>query len=638
MVGMLAEGFSSRRGRRGALIHHDAVNGLLRGRRGARLTALTSGGTIPDNADYQVLLEPESQIIGSVNEDLAVESMAGDVFQLGNATYRIQRVERGVVRVEDAHGATPSIPFWLGEAPGRSDELSAAVSRFRADMAERLRGDADGQRTLRWLMDDIGIAEPAALQLVEYLRSGHAALGCLPTQDTIVLERFFDEAGGMQLVVHSPYGSRINRAWGLALAQALLPQVQLRAAGGGDRGQHRAVAHHRAQLRARRSRALPAFGERARGADPGHARCADVHHPLALGGGRVAGAAALPRRPQGAAAARAHERRGPDRQRLSRPDRLRREPGRRARGARPSAGEPDDLRLPHRGHGHRGAAAAARGHRVRRHPRGGVRPDRAVAAGARGAVRAALRLSRRCAAGGAPHAGRHGPALARSGDRRRPRPARPRGDRARARRSLAGCDQPRRVARRAGVVRLLDRGRGPGGRGLERVARGAGRREAGSAPAPGGRQGVDRRGTPAANSRTLAGRQPGARDCRAQRLGRARMEPGGGADRDRARPAGGPGSRCAERARGAAGARARPDRGGPHRARSRRLRHARTLLGRRERRGMVRAPPARPRPYLHPQAPARGDRAGRGARLPALPVRLAARGGRCAHGRARCAR
>ena len=138
VVGMLAEGFTSRRGRRGALIHHDAVNGLLRGRRGARLTALTSGGTIPDNADYQVLLEPESQIIGSVNEDFAVESMAGDVFQLGNATYRILRVERGVVRVEDAHGAPPSIPFWLGEAPGRSDELSVAVSRLRADMAERL--------------------------------------------------------------------------------------------------------------------------------------------------------------------------------------------------------------------------------------------------------------------------------------------------------------------------------------------------------------------------------------------------------------------------------------------------------------------------------------------------------------------
>src|SRR5207237_3846511 len=138
VVGMLAEGFSGRRGRRGALVHHDGVNGVLRGRRGARVTAITSGGTIPDNADYQVLLEPENQIIGSVNEDFAVESLAGDVFQLGNTAYRIRRVERGTVRVEDAEGQPPNVPFWLGEAPGRSDELSAAVTRLREEVAPRL--------------------------------------------------------------------------------------------------------------------------------------------------------------------------------------------------------------------------------------------------------------------------------------------------------------------------------------------------------------------------------------------------------------------------------------------------------------------------------------------------------------------
>jgi ATP-dependent Lhr-like helicase len=217
VVTMLAEGFSTRRGRRGALIHYDAVNRVLRGRRGARLTALTSGGTIPDNADYQVLLEPENHFIGTVNEDFAVESMAGDIFQLGNKSYRIMRVERGVVRVEDAHGMAPTIPFWLGEAPGRTDELSASVSRLRTEMAARLGADPSGEGALRWLVDDIGIAEPAARQLVEYLHAAQAALGCLPTHDTIVLERFFDEVGGMQLVVHSPFGSRINRAWGLAL-------------------------------------------------------------------------------------------------------------------------------------------------------------------------------------------------------------------------------------------------------------------------------------------------------------------------------------------------------------------------------------------------------------------------------------
>ncbi len=211
----LAEGYSTRRGRRGALVHHDAVNRVLRGRRGARLTALTSGGTIPDTADYQVLLEPQNQIIGTVNEDFAVESLAGDVFQLGNTAYRIQRVERGVVRVEDAQGQSPNIPFWLGEAPGRSDELSASVSRLREHVAGLLAAGQDA--ALRWLTEEVGIGEPAARQIVEYLAAAHAALGVLPTLETLVFERFFDAVGGMQLVIHSPYGSRLNRAWGLAL-------------------------------------------------------------------------------------------------------------------------------------------------------------------------------------------------------------------------------------------------------------------------------------------------------------------------------------------------------------------------------------------------------------------------------------
>ena len=217
VVGMLAEGFSTRRGRRGALIHYDGVNRVLRGRRGARLTALTAGGTIPDNADYQVLLEPENHFVGTVNEDFAVESLAGDIFQLGNKSYRIMRVERGVVRVEDAHGMAPTIPFWLGEAPARSAELSVSVARLRTEISARLRQDPSGETALPWLVDVVGIAEPAARQLIDYLRAAQAAFGCLPTQDTIVLERFFDEAGGMQLVIHSPYGGRINRAWGLAL-------------------------------------------------------------------------------------------------------------------------------------------------------------------------------------------------------------------------------------------------------------------------------------------------------------------------------------------------------------------------------------------------------------------------------------
>ncbi|MBN8727387.1 MAG: DEAD/DEAH box helicase [Xanthomonadales bacterium] len=219
---MLAEGFSTRRGPRSAWLHRDAVNGVLRAARGARLTALTSGGAIPDTADYEVVLEPESFRVGTVNEDFAVESLAGDVFQLGNQSYRILRVERGRVRVEDAKGAPPSIPFWLGEAPGRSDELSRAVARLREEVAGRLapsRGDmaAATAAARAWLQDEVGLGEAPARQLADYLASAQAALGLLPTQDVLVLERFFDEAGGMQLVIHSPHGSRLNRAWGLAL-------------------------------------------------------------------------------------------------------------------------------------------------------------------------------------------------------------------------------------------------------------------------------------------------------------------------------------------------------------------------------------------------------------------------------------
>ena len=219
-VNMLAQGFSTRRGRHGALLYRDSVTRSLRPRKGAALTSITSGGTIPDNADYKVVLEPEGFSVGSVNEDFAVESLQGDIFQLGNTSYRILRVERGTVRVEDAHGQPPSIPFWLGEAPGRSDELSAAVARLREEIGRRLDGAAAGAvpaAAIRWLIETVGIDEIAAAQLAEYLAAGRAALQGLPTLDTVIFERFFDESGGMQLVIHSSYGSRVNRAWGLSL-------------------------------------------------------------------------------------------------------------------------------------------------------------------------------------------------------------------------------------------------------------------------------------------------------------------------------------------------------------------------------------------------------------------------------------
>jgi ATP-dependent Lhr-like helicase len=218
VVRMVAEGFTTRRGTRSAWIHRDAVHRKLRGTAGGKLTAVTSGGTIPDTADYAVVLEPQNQIIGSVNEDFAVESVGGDIFQLGNTSYRILRVERDRVRVEDAQGAPPNIPFWLGEAPGRSDALSLGVSRLREEIGSRLADPASGaDSALRWLIEEVGVAEPAARQIVEYLANALAAFGVLPTRATLAMERFFDESGGTQLVIHSPYGSRINKAWGLAL-------------------------------------------------------------------------------------------------------------------------------------------------------------------------------------------------------------------------------------------------------------------------------------------------------------------------------------------------------------------------------------------------------------------------------------
>src|SRR5205085_6651142 len=174
IVRMLAEGFTTKRGRRSTYLHHDAVNKRLRGRRGARLAAITSGGAIPDTADYAVVLEPTDLVIGSVNEDFAIESLQGDIFRLGSTSWRVLRVEQGKVRVEDAHGQPPSIPFWLGEAPARTHELSMSVSRLREEVAARVETDEDGSGgrldgALEWLMNEVGISREAAEQIVEYL-------------------------------------------------------------------------------------------------------------------------------------------------------------------------------------------------------------------------------------------------------------------------------------------------------------------------------------------------------------------------------------------------------------------------------------------------------------------------------------
>lgn len=216
VVELVSEGVVTGRGKRAAYLHHDKTLGTLRGRRSARLAALTSGGAIPETADYRVIAEPDESFVGTINEDFAIESMAGDVFLLGSTSWRIRRVERGVVRVIDAQGAMPTIPFWLGEAPARTLELSEEVSRLRSEVDQRL-ANHGARSAAGWVADACRVDEVAARALVEYLAAAREALGVLPARDRLVVERFFDETGGMQLVIHSPHGGRVNRALGLLL-------------------------------------------------------------------------------------------------------------------------------------------------------------------------------------------------------------------------------------------------------------------------------------------------------------------------------------------------------------------------------------------------------------------------------------
>lgn len=215
-VKMLAEGYTSRRGRRGTHLHHDAINNRLRARRGANLIALTNGGAIPDMFDYQVVLDPEDVVVGSLNEDFALEALPGDVFTLGTHSWQMLRVDGLKVRVRDAQGMQPTIPFWFGEGLGRTRELSESVSALRQTIADLLINDS-ANAAVQWLVDEAGLPREGATQLVEYLESGMNALGEMPTRTSIVMERFFDEVGDMHVVIHSPFGSRINRGWGLAL-------------------------------------------------------------------------------------------------------------------------------------------------------------------------------------------------------------------------------------------------------------------------------------------------------------------------------------------------------------------------------------------------------------------------------------
>jgi len=228
VIAMLSEGIAAQRGRYGAYLHHDRINRKLRARRGARLAAITSGGAIPDNALFTVVAEPDGAAVGTVDEDFAVESMAGDIMLLGNTSWRIRRVEgkSSRVLVEDAHGSPPTVPFWRGEAPARTPELSKQLGDLRQDISDRLKSVVPVEEwrhlpvvaeTVTWLGTECGLDQSGAEQLIQYVLEGRAVLSEVPTQTTIIAERFFDEGGGMQLIIHAPFGGRINKAWGLAL-------------------------------------------------------------------------------------------------------------------------------------------------------------------------------------------------------------------------------------------------------------------------------------------------------------------------------------------------------------------------------------------------------------------------------------
>ena len=331
-------------GRRG-LLHRDGVGGRIMARKRARITAITGGGAIPDVADYQVRQQPDDTFVGTLNEDFAVEANVGDIFQLGNTSWRILKVERGVVRVADAQGQPPSIPFWLGEG---------AVADGR--IVGRDRRPARGvRRSQRCCSDDLGLAPEAAMQIAEFLAEGRRVLGTVPTQKRVVLERFFDESGGMQMVLHAPFGGRINRAWGLALRKRFCR---------GFGFELQAAANEEAiviSLGLKHSFPLDDVfdylqsEQRAQSADAGGARSADVRIALALERDALADARAFSAWQSRAAADPANARRRSAGRELSRGGRL---PGKPAAGRSgnpdgSSAGPSDHRRLPERGHRHR---------------------------------------------------------------------------------------------------------------------------------------------------------------------------------------------------------------------------------------------------------------------------------------------
>ncbi|MYJ97025.1 MAG: DEAD/DEAH box helicase [Proteobacteria bacterium] len=460
---MLANGFTTQRGRRGAYLHHDRVNGRLRPRRAARLTAVTNGGTIPDQFDYDVTLVPGELFVGTLNEDFAFESMPGDIFQLGNTSYRILKVHSGKVFVEDARGLPPTIPFWFGEAPGRSDELSAAVSRLRRAGGRGAGGRGAGGRGA----GESGARQPGGRQpdagerFDRHCTRGQTACGgpfaAAGRRGTIVRVPGLrprrpgwtsnGRANRHRAFLRRGRGHPHRRAFALWLsaqprlgpgaAETLLPEIQFRTPGGGAGGHHRHLAGRRAQFSAGGGGSLPRAGHRRGRSHPGRARRAHLPGPLALERQRRAGGAALPQRQAGAGPLPANGCGGLAGHGVSRPARVRGKPGRRARDSGPSAGGADPSGLPARRHGHRRAGGVAGPYRSRRSGGGVPRTDQPVPPCPGGPERQALCLPRRCARRRAAHPGDPVAPPPDGGAGRGSGPARPRGDPAGAFRSLA---------------------------------------------------------------------------------------------------------------------------------------------------------------------------------------------------------
>ncbi len=416
VVALASWGIETGRGRRGAHLHHDAVNGRLRARRGARLAALTGGGAIPETGDYRVVLDPDGVTVGSVHEDFAVEATAGDIFLLGTHSWRVAKVEVGTVRVHDAGDLPPTVPFWLGEAPARTAELSEAVSDLRAALEPVLHaGDGDGARRL--VCERAGVSADVAQQVVAYCAAGLAALGHLPTRERIVVERCFDESEGSQLIIHAPFGGRINRALGLALRKRFCVSFdfELQAAADDDTvvlslGPQHSFPLTRVQSMLSSAQAAQALTQ------------AVLLHPMLGARWRwnLTRALVMPRM-------RGGRRRPIHLQRMEADDLLaavwpglaacqENAPAGPGRGARPRPGAPDRRRLPARGPVGRGPGRPVGQGRVRRRRRAHRRVRRALAAVARDLERASLHLSRRRARSrsGAPARSRCGAAWASS--------------------------------------------------------------------------------------------------------------------------------------------------------------------------------------------------------------------------------